>query len=48
MIMDEPYFLKNPKWYYYDQKDFKYKLTSEAPQKAIDSYKEFYKELEDE
>lgn len=36
-------FLQNKEWYYWDEKEWKYKLTSKAPQKAIDSYKEFYK-----
>lgn len=46
MILEKPYFMKNKEWYYYDTKDYNYKLTNKAPQKAIDSYKEFYKELE--
>lgn len=41
-----PYFLKNKDWYYLDEEEGEYKLTDEAPQKAIDSYKEFYRLLE--
>lgn len=42
MIQKEPYFMKNEKWYYYDYEELKYKLTKEAPEEAIKSYKEFY------
>ena len=38
-------FLQNKEWFYFDEKEWKYKLTNKAPQKAIESYKEFYKEL---
>ena len=41
-----PYFMENKEWYYWDEKEWKYKLTDKAPKEAIDSYKEFYKELE--
>lgn len=44
MIQVEPYFMENEEWYYYDYEELKYKLTSKAPQKAIDSYNEFYGE----
>ena len=37
-----PYFMKNKEWYYYDEKEEKYKLTDKAPKEAIESYKEFY------
>lgn len=39
-----PYFMTNEDWYYHDEEEFKYKLTNQAPQKAIDSYNEFYEE----
>lgn len=42
MEQEMPYFMKNPKWYYHDAKEFCYKLTDEAPPKAVESYKEFY------
>ena len=45
MTLDEPYFLSNDRWCYFDVKKRKWMLTDEAPQKAIDSYKEYYKEL---
>ena len=45
-IVNKPYFMTNKEWYYWDSKEWKYKLTDKAPQKAIDSYKKFYKELE--
>ena len=39
-------FLKNKEWYYWDEKEWKYKLTDKATQEAINSYNKFYKELE--
>ncbi|WP_278847976.1 hypothetical protein [Megamonas hypermegale] len=59
MISDEmmtndtlkPYFMKNKKWYYFDEENFCYKLdeenfcyklTDRAPRKAIESYRKFY------
>lgn len=48
MFLDEPYFMKSEKWYYFDGKDEKYKLTDDAPPKAIESYKQFYEALENE
>ena len=47
IIMKEPYFLKNEAWYYYDKNRGKYILTDIAPLKAIESYKEYYKTLDD-
>ncbi len=46
MVTKAPYFVKNKKWYYYDEKERKYKLTKEAPKKAVESYVKFYKKLE--
>lgn len=34
--------MKNEEWYYFDEKDFMYKLTNKAPKEAVKSYKEFY------
>ena len=42
MMKLEPYFMKNEEWYYFDEKDFMYKLTNKAPKEAVKSYKEFY------
>ena len=39
-----PYFFTNKDWYYYDEKKEIFVLTKKAPQKAIESYKEYYKE----
>ena len=41
-----PYYMTNTEWYYFDEKEFKHKLTEKAPQKAIDSYNEHYNLLE--
>ena len=46
MTLQEPYFMKNEEWFYFDETEFKYKLTDKAPKKAQESYEEFYKELE--
>lgn len=40
----EPYFMKNKEWYYFDENDFLYKLTKNAPPEAVQSYDDFYKE----
>lgn len=45
ITVDEPYFMTNEKWYYFDEKEWKYKLTKEAPAKAVKSYKDFYAEI---
>ncbi len=41
-----PYFLTNEEWFYFDEENYHYVLTTKAPPKAVESYKEFYKELE--
>ena len=33
-----PYFITNEEWFYYDEKEEVYKLTSEAPEEAIPSH----------
>jgi hypothetical protein len=45
-INEEPYFMTNPEWYYFDEKEGRLKLTDKAPKKARKSYKDFYKLLE--
>ena len=40
-----PYFMENEEWYEYDWKNKKYILTNKAPEKAKESYEEFYKQL---
>lgn len=47
-MIDMPYFMQNKSWYEYDFKKKKYVLTKEAPKRAIESYKEFYKEFNKE
>ncbi len=42
MIINQPYFMENKDWYCFDEKDFRLKLTEKAPQKAVESYREFY------
>lgn len=42
MLQNEPYFMKNPEWYYHDRKKMKFFLTDKAPKEAVQSYKEFY------
>lgn len=48
MFIDEPYFMKDIRWYYFDFKEKKYKLTDQAPKKAKESYVEYYNELYNE
>ena len=40
----KPYFMTNEEWFYFDEKEWVYKLTPEATEKAKQSYKEFYSE----
>ncbi|MBU1093446.1 MAG: low molecular weight phosphotyrosine protein phosphatase [Firmicutes bacterium] len=46
-ITNQPLFLSNPSWYTWDTEEKKYVLNHEASFDAVASYKEFYKE-EDE
>ena len=48
IINERPYFLTNREWYYFDEKEWCFKLTDKASPKAKESYEEFYKELEEE
>ena len=42
MTVEMPYFMTNEKWYYYDEEEYRWKLTEKAPPEAVKSYKEFY------
>lgn len=46
LTLEKPYFLKIKDWYYFDERSWMYRLTEKAPKKAIQSYNEFYKEIE--
>lgn len=39
-----PYFMKNKEWYYFDEKEYLYKPTEKAPEKAIKSIEKFNSE----
>lgn len=45
MKIPEPYFMTNEEWFYFDEDEWCYKLTEKAPEKAIESYEEFYEKL---
>lgn len=47
MTLPRPYFMENDEWFYYDEEEGICKLTDKAPQKAIESYKEFYDDDDD-
>lgn len=47
MRIEKPYFMNNPEWYYFEEDEFRYKLTDKAPEEAKKSYKEFYSEVYD-
>lgn len=47
MVIDRPYFMSNKKWWRYDLKKRIMVLTKEAPPKAVKSYQEFYKKVND-
>lgn len=48
MYQEQPYFMKNKEWYYYDNSDSEkgIKLTDKAPPEAVKSYEDFYAESE--
>ena len=46
-INEEPYFLSNKEWYYFDEEEFCYKLTDKATKEAKKSYKEYYNNFDD-
>lgn len=48
VINEEPYFLSNKEWFYYDEEEFCYKLTTKATKEAVESYNEFYELLDSE
>lgn len=41
MTLDQPYFMQDESWYYFDGNELRYKLTDKAPKEAQESYKEF-------
>lgn len=41
-MQGKPYFMTNKSWYYFDQEEWRYKLTDSAPPDAQKSYEEFY------
>lgn len=45
-LLNRPYFMSNKNWYYYDEKEEIYKLTDKAPDKAIESYQDYYKNID--
>ena len=47
MQTEKPYFMNDPNWFYFDEKEFKYKLTEKATEKARKSYEDFYKSVEE-
>ncbi len=44
VLIEQPYFLKNEKWYYHDEKAWKYRLTPEGKKdpEVVRSYRNFY------
>lgn len=47
MRVSEPYFLKNPEWYRFDEKNCRYVLTEKATDEARKSYNEYYSQIEE-
>lgn len=45
-VLDMPYFMENKEWYYFDAKKQRFVLTEKATEKAKQSFKEYYEELE--
>lgn len=46
MTTDIPLFLTNPLWYTIGEEG--YELTPEAPQEAIESYRQFYQDIKEQ
>ena len=46
MEIVKPYFMNRSEWYYFDEKEFCYKLTEKAPFFARQSYERFYRLLD--
>jgi len=44
-MQDMPYFMENEEWYFFNGE--KYELTENAPDKAKESYREFYRKEEE-
>ena len=42
MTTEKPYFMENSEWFYFDESEWKYKLTKKATKEANKSYREFY------
>ena len=45
-IKEIPFFMTNPEWYIFNEDEWRYELTDQAPPEAVDSYTEFYGELD--
>ena len=45
-INDIPHFMDKDEWYFYDEKEHRYKLTERAPETARKIYEEFYRLIE--
>lgn len=47
MTVPKPYFMTNKEWYYFDEEEMEYKLTEKAPDKAKQSFEEYYQTVYD-
>lgn len=45
-MIERPYFLTNDRWFVFNEAEWKYELTDEAPEEARKSYAEFYDNTE--
>lgn len=45
-MIDRPYFMMDPQWFYFDEEECKYKLTDQAPLEAWESYFQMYQIFE--
>ena len=46
MQIEKPYFMTNPAWYTFNEEEWKYELTEDAPERARESYAEYYDTLD--
>lgn len=47
-MLDMPYFMENPDWFYFDFANKTWKLTDAVPEKAKESYKDYISALKEE
>lgn len=47
MRVSKPYFLTNPEWYIFDEKNCRYILTDKATDEAKKSFDDYYNQIDE-